>query len=49
MTMSLDDLCVELEGLVFSHAAELRREVVEGKYHTGTGAVVQVIAHKPNT
>jgi SAM-dependent methyltransferase len=49
MTMSLDDLRVELEGLVFSHAAELRREVVEGKYHTGTGAVVQVIARKPQT
>lgn len=47
MTMSLQDLRVELEGLGFRHAAELQRDVVEGKYHTGEGAVVQVIAVKP--
>jgi len=47
MTMSLKQLKQELSGLVFDHAQELEREVVEGKFHTGKGAVVQLIAHKP--
>lgn len=47
MTMSLKQLESELSGLVFEHAQELEREVVEGKFHTGKGAVVQLIAHKP--
>ena len=47
MTMSLDALRVELAGLDFRHAVELQREVVEGIFHTGKGAVVQVIAVKP--
>jgi SAM-dependent methyltransferase len=47
MTMSLKALKQELDGLVFRHAEELRREVNEGQYHTGTGAVVQMIAVKP--
>ena len=47
MTMSLDDLRYELEGLEFRHAAELERDVVEGRFHTGVGAVVQVVAVKP--
>lgn len=47
MTMSLQQLQWELDGLVFEHALELEREVVEGKFHTGRGAVVQLIAHKP--
>lgn len=46
MTMSLDQLKTELAGLVFEHAKELEREVVEGKFHTGKGAVVQIIARK---
>ena len=47
MTMSLKALKEELDGLVFKHAVELRRDVIEGSYHTGTGAVVQLIAVKP--
>jgi SAM-dependent methyltransferase len=47
MTMSLDLLREELEGLVFVHAMELERDVVEGQFHTGRGAVVQLIAVKP--
>jgi len=47
MTMSLKQLKTELDGLVFEHAQELEREVVEGKFHTGKGAVVQLVARKP--
>ncbi|MBI1423411.1 MAG: methyltransferase domain-containing protein [Gammaproteobacteria bacterium] len=47
MTMTLAQLEKELDGLVFEHAQELEREVVEGKLHTGLGAVVQIIARKP--
>ncbi len=47
MTMSLQDLRAEFEGLAFSHAKELQRDVIEGKYHTGRGAVVQLIAFRP--
>lgn len=37
-------LILELEGLRFKHLIELERDVVEGVYHTGPGAVVQAIA-----
>lgn len=47
MTMTLTQLEKELSGLVFEHALELEREVVEGKFHTGKGAVVQIVARKP--
>lgn len=47
MTMTLKQLETELAGLDFDYAKELEREVVEGKLHTGKGAVVQIIAHKP--
>jgi len=47
MTMTLAALREELNGLVFKHAEELEREVIEGRYHTGKGAVVQVVAVKP--
>ena len=47
MTMSLDALQEELDGLIFKHAVELERDVVEGRFHTGKGAVVQVVAVKP--
>jgi hypothetical protein len=40
-------LKAELQGLVFEHGAELERPVVEGRYHTGRAAVVQVLARKP--
>jgi len=47
MMMTLDSLRQELAGLVFEHAVELERDVIEGKLHTGRGAVVQLIAVKP--
>jgi len=45
--MTLDALREELEGLVFLHAMELEREVLEGSLHTGMSAVVQIVATKP--
>lgn len=46
LMMDLQSLKTELEGLEILHAEEKVREVVEGKYHTGQAAVVQVIAKK---
>lgn len=46
-TMTLDALRTELAPLDFEHAAELERDVTEGRYHTGPGAVVQLVARKP--
>jgi SAM-dependent methyltransferase len=46
MLMTLNLLRTELAGLRFVHARELEREVIEGKFHTGRGAVVQVVAVK---
>lgn len=37
----------ELAGLELLHFAEVRREVIEGKLHTGLAAVLQVVARKP--
>jgi len=37
----------ELDGLSFIRATELVRTIREGQYHTGRGAVVQIIAKKP--
>ncbi|HEX8724137.1 MAG TPA: class I SAM-dependent methyltransferase [Gemmatimonadaceae bacterium] len=37
----------ELSGLEFILAQDAEREVVEGKYHRGMGAVVQVLGRKP--
>jgi len=39
-------LRAELPGLDFVHLVELEREVVEGSFHTGLGAVVQAIGIK---
>ncbi len=39
-------LASELAGLAFSHLAEVERVIIEGRYHTGLGAVVQAIARK---
>ena len=36
----------ELAGLTFRHLIELERDVMEGVYHTGIGAVVQAIASR---
>lgn len=41
-----ESLRQELQGLRFQHLIELERDVVEGIYHTGLGAVVQAIAIK---
>jgi len=46
MTMTLDALREECKGLELVHGIETRREIIEGKYHTGVGAVVQLIAVK---
>ena len=43
---SKESLSLELAGLKFKHLIELERDVVEGIYHTGIGAVVQAIATK---
>jgi SAM-dependent methyltransferase len=43
---SKESLSLELAGLKFRHLIELERDVVEGIYHTGMGAVVQAIASK---
>jgi hypothetical protein len=43
---SEESLRLELPGLKFRHLVELERNVIEGIYHTGIGAVVQSIAAK---
>lgn len=40
-------LSTALAGFTFQHLTELERDVVEGQYHTGRAAVVQVLARKP--
>ncbi len=46
LCMQLDELREELKGLQILHALETEREIIEGKYHHGLGAVVQVVAIK---
>jgi SAM-dependent methyltransferase len=41
-----ESLSLELAGLKFERLTELERDVIEGIYHTGLGAVVQAIATK---
>jgi SAM-dependent methyltransferase len=43
---SKESLILELASLKFRHLIELERDVIEGSYHTGIGAVVQAIASK---
>ena len=45
--MSLAMLRDELAGLELEIAREVEREVIEGRYHGGMSAVVQVVARKP--
>lgn len=45
--MTLAALRAELTGLDFELAREIEREVIEGRYHSGRSAVVQVVARKP--
>lgn len=47
LTMTLEGLRRELDGLELVVGRELVRDVVEGSGHTGPGAVVQVVARKP--
>jgi SAM-dependent methyltransferase len=46
LLMELDIVRQELPGLRLEIGREIEREVVEGKYHTGTASVVQVLAVK---
>jgi SAM-dependent methyltransferase len=46
LLMELDTLREELEGLEVVIGRELVREVVEGRYHTGSAHVVQFLARK---
>ena len=47
LMMTLESLELELQGLTFTHAVELDRDVIEGKFHTGKAAVVQIVGVKP--
>lgn len=47
LMMTLAGLREELMGLEFVEGREIERDVVEGRLHTGRGAVVQVVARKP--
>ncbi len=47
LCMTLEALERELEGLRFLVARECERDVIEGAYHTGRSAVVQVCAERP--
>ena len=49
MMMDVPSLSSELGGLEFLHLQERVREVNEGLYHHGTGAVVQALAKKLRT
>jgi len=46
MLMTLASLRQELAGLHFVQAVELDRNVIEGKFHTGQAAVVQIMGVK---
>ena len=46
MLPSLAQLQIELAGLDFILAREMEREVLEGTFHTGLGAVVQIIGRR---
>lgn len=46
LLMELEIVRQELPGLRFEIAREVERPVVEGKYHRGTAAVIQVLATK---
>ncbi|WP_019626763.1 bifunctional 2-polyprenyl-6-hydroxyphenol methylase/3-demethylubiquinol 3-O-methyltransferase UbiG [Thioalkalivibrio sp. ALJT] len=46
LMMTLDGLVEELDGLDFEEAVERERDVVEGRLHTGRGAVVQILGRR---
>ena len=47
LLMTLDSLRDELSGLEFIVAREIERDVTEGSFHQGRGAVVQILARRP--
>jgi SAM-dependent methyltransferase len=47
LLMTLDNLRDELAGLEFVVAREIERDVTEGSFHQGRGAVVQILARRP--
>jgi len=47
LTMDLDSLRWELTGIELIYAAELERDVHEGRFHFGRASVVQIIGVKP--
>lgn len=47
LMMNLAELRAELAPLVIEHGLELERDIHEGLYHHGRGAVVQVLARRP--
>ncbi len=47
LLMDIEELKQELDGLLLSHAVETKREIHEGSYHNGFGAVIQIIATRP--
>ena len=47
LLMDLQELKHELQPLILSHAIETERDIREGAYHDGIGAVVQIIGTKP--
>ena len=47
LLMTLDSLREELSGLEFIVAREIERDVTEGSFHQGRGAVVQILARRP--
>jgi len=46
LLVTLEALRAELNGLTEMLGRELEREVIEGAYHTGLGAVVQYVARR---
>lgn len=46
MMMDTESLKTELSGLEFQHLQECVREIHEGEFHDGTGAVVRILAQK---
>ncbi len=49
LLMDLEELKHELQPLILSHALETERDIREGAYHDGIGAVVQIIGTKPGS
>ena len=46
MLPTLDELQADLEGLELEIGREIERDVIEGRFHTGRAAVVQIVARR---